>query len=77
MRGKVGTLIRDEMNRLSVLHYYRLKEHYEPTAEKLGSKVDHFQLFFFNFPIVQWSKDDKVSIRSHLSFCTKKKIDRY
>ena len=29
MRGKVGTLIRDEMNRLYVLHYYRLKEHHE------------------------------------------------
>ena len=29
MRGKVGTLIRDEMNRLDVLHYYRLKEHHE------------------------------------------------
>ena len=28
MRGKVGTLIRDEMNRLYVLHYYRLKEHH-------------------------------------------------
>ena len=24
MRGKVGTLIRDKMNRLHVLHYYRL-----------------------------------------------------
>ena len=29
MRGKVGTLIRDKMNRLHVLHYYRLKEHHE------------------------------------------------
>ena len=29
MRGKVGTSIRDEMNRLYVLHYYRLKEHHE------------------------------------------------
>ena len=29
MRGKVGTLIRDEMNRLYVLNYYRLKEHHE------------------------------------------------
>ena len=26
---KVGTLIRDEMNRLYILHYYRLKEHHE------------------------------------------------
>ena len=29
MRGKVGTLIRDEMSRLYVLHYCRLKEHHE------------------------------------------------
>ena len=29
MRGKVGTLIRDKMNRLHVLTYYRLKEHHE------------------------------------------------
>ena len=26
MRGKVGTSIRDEMNRLYFLHYYRLKD---------------------------------------------------
>ena len=29
MRGKVGILIRDEMNRIYILHYYRLKEHHE------------------------------------------------
>ena len=29
MRGKVDTLIRDKMNRLHVLHYYRLKEHHK------------------------------------------------
>jgi len=30
MRGKVGTLIRDKMNRLYVLQYFSLKEHHEP-----------------------------------------------
>ena len=35
MRGKVGTLIRDEMNRLYVLHYYRLKEHHESFSHLL------------------------------------------
>ena len=43
MRGKVGTLIRDEMNRLYVLHYYRLKEHHESWKVKVWKKR---QIFF-------------------------------
>ena len=35
MRGKVGTLIRDKMNRLHVLHYYRLKEHHKSWKVKV------------------------------------------
>ena len=38
MRGKVGTLIRDEMNRLYVLHYYRLEEHHESRKVKVWKK---------------------------------------
>ena len=46
MRGKVGTLIRDKMNRLHVLHYYRLKEHHESWKVKVWKE----RQIFFHFP---------------------------
>ena len=46
MRGKVGTLIRDKMNRLHVLHYYRLKEHHESWKVKFWKE----RQIFFHFP---------------------------
>ena len=46
MRGKVGTLIRDKMNRLHVLTYYRLKEHHESWKVKVWKE----RQIFFHFP---------------------------
>ena len=59
MRGKVGTLIRDEMNRPYVLHCYRLKEHHESWKVKVWQKEtnifslprskDWFKIFEISF----------------------------
>ena len=46
MRGKVDTLIRDKMNRLHVLHYYRLKEHHKSWKVKVWKE----RQIFFHFP---------------------------